>query len=217
MRHAFSRLVRSRSGASAAEFALVLPLLLLFIFGLIDVGRFMWTTNRAEKATQMGARFAIVTDLVPAGLVGYSFAVSGGIPQGDAIPETSFAGATCTSSTNAITAAAVTCSCVTGGTCPNLGTASVAAFNNILDRMRKFMPELKANQVKIDYAFSGLGYAGDPNGIDVAPLVKVSLRQDASRPVFQPTTLVLFGANIPLPPFSAEATLEDGSGTTTPN
>lgn len=209
MRGALSRLARSRSGASAAEFALVLPLLLLFIFGLIDVGRFMWTTNRAEKATQMGARFAIVTDLVPAGLVGYSFAVSGGIPQGDPIPESSFGGASCTSTTNAVAALAVSCTCT--GTCPNLGTASVTAFNNILDRMRKFMPELKANQIKIDYAFSGLGYAGDPNGIDVAPLVKVGLQNVTFTPGFLP------GLNITLPAFSAEATLEDGSGTTTPN
>lgn len=208
-------IIRDRSGATAAEFAMVLPLLLLFIFGLIDAGRFMWTANRAEKATQMGARFAIVTDLIPQGLVGYSFAVSGGIPQGDPIPESSFGGATCSSSTNALTASAVTCSCT--GTCPSLGTASVTAFNNILGRMRQFMPELKANQVNIDYAFSGLGYAGDPNGIDVAPLVKVSLRQDANRPSFQPTTLILFGAAIPLPPFSAEATLEDGTDPTTPN
>jgi len=199
------------TGSTAAEFAMVLPLLLILLFGLIDAGRFMWTYNRAEKATQMGARFAVVTDLVPAGLTGYSFAVSGGIPQGDPIPESSFGGATCSSSTNATTAAAVTCSCVTGGTCPSLGTASVSAFNNILTRMRQFMPELKANQVNVDYAFSGLGYAGDPNGIDVAPLVKVSLRNVTFSPGFLP------GLAITMPASSAEATLEDGSGTTTPN
>ena len=55
-------LLRDRSAASAAEFALVLPLLLLFLFGIIDAGRFMWEYNRAEKATQVGARVAVVTD-----------------------------------------------------------------------------------------------------------------------------------------------------------
>lgn len=211
MMRRLSTLARSNRGATAAEFALVLPLLLVLLFGLIDAGRFMWTSNRAEKATQMGARFAIVTDIVPAGLTDYSFAVVGGIAQGEPIPETSFAGATCTSTTNAATAAAVTCSCVTGGTCPNLGTASVTAFNNILDRMRKFMPELKANQVKIEYAYSGLGYSGDPNGIDVAPLVRVGLQNVTFSPGFLP------GLSVTLPPFQAEATLEDGSGLTTPN
>ncbi|MGE0776048.1 MAG: pilus assembly protein, partial [Sphingomonadaceae bacterium] len=161
-------------------------------------------------------RFADVTDIIPAGLANYSFAEDGGIPQGDPIPESSFGGASCSSRTAAVTAAAVSCNCT--GSCPSLGTASVAAFNNILARMQQFMPELQADQVRIDYAFSGLGYAGDPNGIDVAPLVKVSLRQEeANRPSFQPITLLLFGAAIPLPPFSAELTLEDGLDPTTPN
>jgi len=63
-----SHLVRETRGGSAAEFALVLPLLLIFLFGIIDVGRLMWTWNRAEKATQMGVRYAVVTDPVPEGL-----------------------------------------------------------------------------------------------------------------------------------------------------
>lgn len=204
-----SHLLTDRSGSTAAEFVLVLPLLLVLLLGLIDAGRFMWTCNRAEKATQMGARFATVTDLIPAGLVGYSFATSGGIIQGEPIPETAFGGATCSSSTNALTASAVTCTCI--GTCPSLGTASVTAFNNILGRMQQFMPEVKANQVQIDYNYSGLGYAGDPNGIDVAPLVQVSLKN-----VTYPVSFLPF-LNITLPAFAADATLEDGAGTTTPN
>lgn len=216
MRRNLLSLPANRSGATAAEFAMVLPLLLILLFGLIDAGRFMWTANRAEKATQVGARVAVVTDIIPAGLVDYSFAVSGGIPQGDAIPESAFGGASCISTSGTALSSAVTCSCT--GTCPNLGTARVAAFNYILGRMQDFMPELQAGQVRVDYAFSGLGYAGDPNGIDVAPLVKVSLRQEeANRPSFQPITLLLFGAAIPLPPFSAELTLEDGLDATTPN
>ena len=55
------KLLHDRSGSSAAEFGIVLPLLLMFLFGIIDAGRFMWTYNHAEKATQMGARMAVVT------------------------------------------------------------------------------------------------------------------------------------------------------------
>ena len=42
----------------------MLPLLILFLFGIIDAGRFLWEINRAEKATQVGARLAVVTDVV---------------------------------------------------------------------------------------------------------------------------------------------------------
>ena len=89
------RLIRDRRGASAAEFALVLPLLIIFLFGIIDVGRLMWTWNKAEKATQMGVRYAVATEMVPNGLAVYSFVVSGSLSQGDPIPESSFGGASC--------------------------------------------------------------------------------------------------------------------------
>ncbi|ODT91755.1 MAG: hypothetical protein ABS86_02175 [Sphingobium sp. SCN 64-10] len=100
------RLWQDRTGASAAEFAMVVPLLLLFIFGAIDVGRFMWTMNEAEKAAQMGARFAVATDVIPTGMASYSYAVSGGIAQGDPIPQSSFPGVNCTSTA---------CTCKSGG------------------------------------------------------------------------------------------------------
>ncbi len=100
------RLLRSERAASAAEFALVLPLLLLLLFAIIDAGRFMWEFNEAEKATQTGVRYAVVTDPVLNGLYTYSFSVSGGITQGTAVPTSSFDTATCGNST---------CSCLPGG------------------------------------------------------------------------------------------------------
>lgn len=198
-----SRLARCRSGAGAAEFALVLPLLLLFLFGIIDVGRVMWMWNRAEKATQMGVRYAVATDMIPAGLYSYSFAVSPsnptGVPQGDPIPEGSFGGATCTSTG---------CTCDPGKTCPPLGTASAAAFADIVQRMHAFLPDIQAANVVVKYGYSGLGYAGDPNGSDVAPLVTVSL----TGLTFRPITFLAF-TTLTLPDFRAALTLEDGEGT----
>ena len=44
-----------------------MPVLILFLLGIIDVGRYMWSINELEKATQMGARMAVVTTWFPAG------------------------------------------------------------------------------------------------------------------------------------------------------
>lgn len=200
-----ARLRACDRGANAAEFALVLPVLIFFLLGVVDVGRMLWTWNMAEKATQAGVRFAAVTDLVPSGLATYDFVTSGGIPQGDPIPLTSFGGATCTSS-----GGSVSCACDSGATCPPLGTASSAAFTNILTRMQKMMPQLVAANVVVHYGYSGLGFAGDPNGPDVAPLITVSLRDVQ----FTPVLFQLFGASMTLPSSSSSMTMEDGSGTT---
>lgn len=199
MRRGPTKFWANSAGAIAAEFALVLPLLLIFLFGIIDVGRAMWTWNQAEKATQAGARFAVATDMVSIGLRGYSFATSGNLGQGAAIPETSFGGATCTSSG---------CTCNAGATCPNLGALDTFAFGRIVARMQAMMPEIQAANVVVEYGYSGLGYAGDPNGPDVAPLVTVRLVNMQ----FQPVTFLAFGRTLDLPGFPATLSMEDGAG-----
>ena len=62
------KLLQDRTASSAAEFALVLPLLLFLFFAIIDTGRFVWSSNRVEKAAQMGARMAVVTDFAAPGI-----------------------------------------------------------------------------------------------------------------------------------------------------
>lgn len=46
----------SRRGAAAVEYALVLPALLLFTFGAMDVGRLLWTQTTLERAAEAAAR-----------------------------------------------------------------------------------------------------------------------------------------------------------------
>lgn len=200
MRKPISALIRDRRASSAAEFALVLPLLLIFLLGLIDAGRLMWTWNRAEKATQMGVRYAVATDPVATGIATYSFATGASIPQGSSIDASYFSSMTC-NSTN--------CGTCSGSVCNSLMTPyNSTAFTNIVNRMRAFLPELTAANVEVLYSNSGIGYAGDPNGPDLAPLVTVRLRNMAFRPI----ALVLFNAPITLPSFSAALTMEDGQG-----
>ena len=50
----------SGTGQSLVEFALVLPIFLLLLFGLIDIGRFVYTANALNEAAREGARFGSV-------------------------------------------------------------------------------------------------------------------------------------------------------------
>lgn len=188
-----------QTGGPAAEFAMVLPVALLFLFGMIDVGRYMWEMNRAEKATQIGARWAVATDVIANDLADYSFAVDGGIPQGDLIPASSFPGVSCTSDG---------CTCKVDAGCDFGLDADSDAFDALVDRMNNIKSDIGPENVTIDYNYSGLGFAGDPNGVDVAPLVTVSL----VNMTFQPFTFMLFSSDIGLPSASYSLTMEDGQG-----
>jgi len=185
------RLFFDRTAASAAEFALVLPLLLILLLGIIDAGRYMWSINRAEKAAQMGVRMAVVTDYVSSS-IGANYIGQCSLSAGDPIP------ANCFSTIKCYNSGTVIC---------DTGTANAAAFNRVLQRMQLFMPELQASKVEIIYSPSGLGYAGNPNGPDLAPLVTVRLYGLS----FQPMIFLALGS-IGLPEVRSSLTFEDGQG-----
>ncbi|HSS35219.1 MAG TPA: TadE/TadG family type IV pilus assembly protein [Patescibacteria group bacterium] len=53
---------RSTDGQSLVEFALAFPIFLLLLFGLIDIGRFVYTANAVSQAAREGARYGSVGD-----------------------------------------------------------------------------------------------------------------------------------------------------------
>lgn len=188
-----------RSGTSAAEFALVLPLMLLFLLGMIDVGRYGWAFNKMEKAAQMGARMAVVTYFVAPNIATQNY-VELGVPQGDTIPVDMFGVMICSSTK---------CDCP-GDDCPRGDGPdfSQEAFNNIAKRVKQIDPTIADANIFVEYRGSGLGFAGDPNGSDIAPLTTVRV----SGMQFQPITTPLFAAAFPLPTVSHTLTMEDGAG-----
>ncbi len=218
-----SRFLSDRTAASAVEFALVVPVMILFLLGIIDVGRFIWNTNEVEKAVQIGTRWAVATDMIPGadqpgsdqpcasttgtmGLRCYSFAVNGLVPQGEIVPKSYFPGVVC--SGNA--AATVSCTCKAGAQCPFIvapGGDGAAAFTSIAGRMNQIYAGIGNENVQIDYDWSGLGYSGDPFGSDVDPLVTVTVKDVGFRPIFL-AGIFDFG----LPDLSYTLTMEDGEG-----
>lgn len=189
-------LVRDSHGAGAAEFALVLPLFLLLLFGVIDGGRFLWEVNRAEKATQVGVRMAIVTAVVASDLPAVDYTTEASLSPGDTIPAAALGEVKCTNSA---------CTCEVSP-CPGL-TRDSTAFDKIVERMQDIAPDITAANVEVLYRGSGLGFAGDPNGMDVSPLVTVQLKDLEFRPI---TTLLFVGIN--LPSSAATLTAEDSIG-----
>ena len=187
--------------ATAAEFALVLPLMLLFLFGIIDAGMYGWRINEAEKAAQMGARYAVVTAMVASDLAAATYIGNTNCP------------ATLTAGDTICKAALGTLSCGSTGACTATGnnpgtTRNAAAFDKIAARVRAIAPWVPVTGIKVEYTGSGLGYAGDTD-IAIAPVVTVKLENMT----MQPISGFLFAATIPLPTISRSLTLEDGKGT----
>ncbi len=59
-RRSFCRRCRER-GAATVEFAIIFPILLLLVLGLIEVGRAIWTQTTLDYAVQAAARCAAVS------------------------------------------------------------------------------------------------------------------------------------------------------------
>ncbi|WAT16709.1 pilus assembly protein [Aurantiacibacter sp. MUD11] len=204
-------LLADRRGASAAEFVLILPLALVFLFGIIDAGRYAWQLNQLEKAAQSGVRYAVVTDIVPQGLnaydtVGLTCADGTVLDVSDRICPEALGTITCSG------AGGVSCSCSTGP-CPSLGTTDTAAFNRIVSRISRHAPMVGPENVALIYSGSGIGFAGDPATSDddsplsdIAPLVTVQISGVDLR------AMTLFGGGLEMPPVSSSLTLEDGDG-----
>ncbi len=57
------KVLKCRKGASAVEFALVLPVLIVFVFGIIEFGLLMYNQQVITNASREGARAGIVQAL----------------------------------------------------------------------------------------------------------------------------------------------------------
>ena len=115
----------TESGAAALEFALIVPVLLLLVLGLIDIGRLLLVDMSLLSAAQQGARVSAMTANSTAGSASIiSSSVSNSVPS--AIIQLGLLSdiSTCTGTTTAscILPVAVT-------TCPgtNSGTTTISA------------------------------------------------------------------------------------------
>jgi Flp pilus assembly pilin Flp len=197
------------SGAVFAEFALLLPLIVLVVCGSVDFLNAFYQWNAAAKAVEVGARIAAVSDPVAPNLNNLSnqAVLNGAIPGG---PLPSFL----------VVCKDDACSCT--GTCTGLAPNSFdgAAMRRIIfgrgshacgdatsyyaAGMCDVLSSITPANVVVTYQQAGLGYAGRPGG--PLPTIAVSL-QDMHFQFFFLTPLL--GVNIKIPPMTTTMTAED--------
>lgn len=60
-----SRRRAARAGTYVVEFAMILPIFLLFVFGIFEYGRYVAALQACENAAREGVRFAVVNTYSP--------------------------------------------------------------------------------------------------------------------------------------------------------
>ncbi len=76
-----TRNTESQPGQALVEFALVLPLLILLLVAMFDLGRGVYSYNVVASAAREGARYAIVKPTDTAGIQTTAFAVTPALDQ----------------------------------------------------------------------------------------------------------------------------------------
>lgn len=183
--------LRDTSGAAMVEFTVVMMLLLVLTFGIVDFGNALFQWNSAEKATQAGARAAIISDPVATELSAFDCSDTSGI----------LLGTPCRNGGDSF--GTITCSGA-GSSCGGGYTFSAAAFNLILAPMQQMFPRLQPENVVVEYVDVGLGFAGRQGPV---PEVRVRLTGLTFDYVFLGSLLGF--SSITMPDFRATLVGED--------
>ncbi len=163
----------NQDGAALIEAALILPVLLVVVFGMADLALFLWQLNSAGKAVQLGARKAVVSEPVARG-AGLTQGESAGYWNGMTLGESC---APRPDGSSACPVFRVTCSIKLRCVCET-GRCDFALaeerFAPIESAMRAVLPQLRADQIELTYATNHLGYVGRPIPVAVDVTVRIT-------------------------------------------
>jgi Flp pilus assembly protein TadG len=186
-------LARDRNGGVLVEATVLIPIIFVFVLGSVDFLFAFFQWNMANKAVQLGARHAAVSDPVSSDLSSMTGLINGVLP-GQPMPAF-----TRTCSTSDPSGAIGTC---TGGRYSSaamqrivFGEGGATACSNANTAMCKFYSPITAANVTIAYAQTGLGYAGRPGG--PVPTITISLQNLPFRFFFLSGLMGFSNMNIP--------------------
>ena len=181
-----ARLARDEDGGPLVEVAIILPILILFLFGGVDFMNALYQWNAAAKAVEIGARIAAVSDPIASGLTSIADnALSSGLASGSPMPEF----------TVECDGGEAACAC-TSGACDGMGAYSADAMGLIVygragnsdctppasqyfAGMCNLHPAIAPRYVTVVYKQTGLGYAG--RSLGPVPTITVSLNAPSSK------------------------------------
>jgi TadE-like protein len=182
----FAELARDEDGGPLVEVAVILPVLILFLFGGIDFMNALYQWNAAAKAVEIGARIAAVSDPIASDLTSIADdALSSGLASGSPMPEFTVR---CDGGTAA-------CAC-TSGACDGMGSYSAEAMglmvygragdgnctppaSQYFVGMCNLHPSIAPQYVTVVYKQTGLGYAG--RSLGPVPTITVLLNAPTSK------------------------------------
>jgi hypothetical protein len=179
---------RRKDGASLAEFAMILPILLLFIFGTLEIGYLMWQFQQGEIAAKRAVRIAATRSLL----------APGSIPDcGPAQPGNAVAGTECAS----IADYSVWATCRGDG---SGGGACGADLPAVAAEIARFYPRAEPGNIVIQFSGGGMGFVGLGHPV---PVVTVRFEGVKFEWVVLGTLANL--AAVDMPTMSASAAAED--------
>lgn len=136
--------IRNQGGAAAAEFAVILMLLIMLTFVIMDLGYALWQWNNAEKAAQFGSRLAAISTPLAPGLATFDCGNAGTV-----------AGQSCATGGNSF--GIVTC---TATACTGSYGFSQAEADRLLARMQLIFPQMQAANLIVEYEDLQLAFHG---------------------------------------------------------
>lgn len=166
-----SKLSGDESGASLLEFTLVLPLLLVTTLGLVDLGLLMFASTQADRATQVGARWAATNLPMANGIDGVIAASSGAISGTSCQPDPISGVSACTlrpSYTCSYTGNTGTCLGSNGSSLPIVDsrffTAAGGTNASLVKTMQAELYSRTLDKLQVDVIYTPLqqGYVGRP-------------------------------------------------------
>ena len=137
-------LARDKDGAVLAQFALILPVMLLLTFGAIEGGMLMWQFQQGEIASKRAVRLAATRALMTAGSVG---------DCGPSTPASTPAGTLCSQVPDTSVWATCKGDGSSGGMCgPDIARVAL--------EISKFYPAVKPKDITIQISGGNLGFLG---------------------------------------------------------